>query len=163
MLCPKCGKENEDDASLCTQCGATLGKQDDQPAKMSSRRKSIVILAIAGIVVVILALIGVCIAFIDLAPIVGTADATNITDNSATLNGELAGLGTGKSVDVSFQWGTSSGSYANETEVTALTSKEEFHSVITGLTPDTTYYYRTKAVGNGTDYGPEKSFTTLSP
>ncbi len=163
MLCPKCGKENEDDASLCTECGATLNKQETPAMKKSSRRQYLMLLAIAGIVVVILALIGVCIAFTDLAPIAGTADATNITANSATLNGELASLGTSKSVDVSFQWGTSSGSYTNETEVTALTSKEEFAFGMTGLTPNTTYYYRAKAVGNGTDYGPEKSFTTLSP
>ena len=33
---------------------------------------------------------------------------------------------------------------------------------MTSLTPGTTYYYRAKATGNGTTFGLEKSFTTLT-
>jgi len=38
-----------------------------------------------------------------------------------------------------------------------------FYFNLTGRTPGTTYYYRAKAVGDGTAYGDEKSFTTGSP
>ena len=48
-------------------------------------------------------------------PAVTTNVPTNITTTSARLNGDLTTLGTAGSVTVSFEWGTSSGSYPNET------------------------------------------------
>jgi uncharacterized membrane protein YvbJ len=32
MFCSKCGRENIDDAAVCVQCGATLGKQESPAA-----------------------------------------------------------------------------------------------------------------------------------
>jgi len=97
-------------------------------------------------------------------PSVVTSDATEITANQATLIGELPSLGDAPSVDVSFQWGTSSGSYPNETEVEARETTGAFSFHLTGLNSNTTYYYRAKAVSNpieyGTRYGIEKSFHT---
>lgn len=91
-------------------------------------------------------------------PIVATNDATGIADNVATLNGDLTSLGTGSSVDVSFQWWTSSSSYLSETTAQALTRAGVFSFELTDLEPDTTYHFRAKAVGDGTSYGSAKTF-----
>jgi hypothetical protein len=90
-----------------------------------------------------------------------TNDATEITANSATLNGDLTDLNDSVGADVSFQWGTSSESWPNETAA-YLAKAGAFSLSLTGLTSNTTYYYRAKAdSGNyGTTYGDEKSFTT---
>ena len=96
-------------------------------------------------------------------PAVTTNAATSITTISARLNGDLTSLGTAGSVTVSFVWGTSSGSYPNETSGAARTVIGTFYSDLGSLTPGTTYYYRAKAVGDSTVYGAERSFTTLTP
>ena len=95
-----------------------------------------------------------------LAPQVATNDASNITQNSATLNGELTSLGTATSVQVSFEWGTTSGALDHETTPEQLNEAGAFSANLTGLTPSTTYYFQAKAVGDGTAYGNEMSFTT---
>ena len=160
-MCPKCGTENKDDANLCSQCGATLGKQESLVPKKSSRGKSWKLYAIGiAIVVAILILISVCVFLVKIPPGVETEDAAWITANSAVLNGTLTRLGDATSVDISFQWGTSSKSYPNETEAKAAVRTGTFEFALTGLTSNTTYYYRVKAVGNSTTYGTEKSFTT---
>jgi hypothetical protein len=90
-----------------------------------------------------------------------TNDATEVTANSATLNGDLTDLNDSVGADVSFQWGTSSESWPNETAA-YLAKAGAFSFSLTGLTSNTTYYYRAKAdSGNyGTTYGDERSFTT---
>ena len=90
-----------------------------------------------------------------------TNDATEVTVNSATLNGDLTDLNDSVGADVSFQWGTSSESWPNETAA-YLAKAGAFSFSLTGLTSNTTYYYRAKAdSGNcGTTYGDERSFTT---
>jgi hypothetical protein len=94
-------------------------------------------------------------------PSVTTNDAAGITANSATLNGDMTDLNDAVGADVSFQWGTSSESWPNETAA-VLRGAGAFSFSLTGLTSDTTYYYRAKAdSGNyGTRYGDERSFTT---
>jgi phosphodiesterase/alkaline phosphatase D-like protein len=95
------------------------------------------------------------------APSVTTNDATNFATTSATLKGELTSLGTASSVNVSFEWGTATGSYTHTTADQAKTSTGAFSADLTGLTPGTTYYYRAKADGDGDAvYGEEKPFTT---
>ena len=96
-------------------------------------------------------------------PAVTTNAASNLTINSARLNGNLTSLGTADSVTVSFQWGTSSGSYPNETTAEVKDSTGTFYFDLGSLTHSTTYYYRAKAVGDSTVYGAERSFTTLTP
>lgn len=93
-------------------------------------------------------------------PSVATIDATGIAEDVATLNGDLTSLGTGSSVDVSFQWWTDSSPYLTETSTQALTGTGAFSFELTGLQPDTTYHFRAKAVGDGTDYGSAQSFKT---
>ena len=83
-------------------------------------------------------------------PSVATNAATQVTANSARLNGELTSLGTASSVTVSFSWGTSPGSYPNETAGVAKTAAGTFYFDLSGLSPNTTYYYQAKAVGDGT-------------
>lgn len=95
-------------------------------------------------------------------PQVSTAVATDITTNSATLNGSLDSLGDYTSVDVSFVWGDAEGGpYPNET--TPAETKTEtgaFSAPISGLASNSTYYFRAKATGSITVYGDELSFTT---
>ncbi|MFA5064886.1 MAG: CARDB domain-containing protein [Dehalococcoidia bacterium] len=97
-------------------------------------------------------------------PSVSTNEATDVTDSSATLNGTLHSLGSAPTVNVSFQYGTTSGMYSNETPAQALGAPSDFDSDhdLAGLSPGTTYYYRAKANGgvHGIAYGTEHVFTT---
>jgi phosphodiesterase/alkaline phosphatase D-like protein len=94
-------------------------------------------------------------------PSVSTNDATNISTNSARLNGELASLGTASSINVSFEYGTATGSYTHTTADQARPSTGAFSADLIGLTPGTTYYYRAKADGDGDPvYGVDAQFTT---
>lgn len=90
-----------------------------------------------------------------------TNDASNITVNSARLNGDLTWMGAAASVNLSFQWGTAAGGPYTELVVGARTTTGAFSADLSSLTPGTTYYYRARAVGDVTDLGSEKSFTTL--
>jgi hypothetical protein len=95
-------------------------------------------------------------------PSVTTDNASTITTTSARLNGNLDGLGTADNVSVSFQWGTASGVYGNETAPQVESPKGPFYFDLSGLAPGTTFYYRAKASGHGTpQFGTEKEFTTL--
>ena len=98
-----------------------------------------------------------------LAPTVTTNAASNITTTSPTLNGSLDDLGSFTSVDVSFEYGTTSGALDNETSPEEMSETGAFSAALTDLSPDTTYYFRAKAEGDGTiSYGDELSFTTPS-
>ena len=110
-------------------------------------------------VVLVLILIVVGVASAQGAPAVITNAASDITTNSATLNGTLTGLGNASSVDVSFEWGLTD-SYGDETTPQTMTDTGSFYDSIGSLDPGTTYHYRAKAVGNGTDYGGDATFTT---
>ncbi|MCK4402573.1 MAG: right-handed parallel beta-helix repeat-containing protein [Dehalococcoidia bacterium] len=96
--------------------------------------------------------------------IVTTEAASDITANSATLNGNLDSLGAASTVEVSFQWGTATGSYSYNTTAQAMSTTGKFSSPLSGLDVDTTYYFRAKADGGvyGTSYGDEKHFTTTT-
>jgi len=93
------------------------------------------------------------------APSVTTNNATNITTNSATLNGNLNNLGTASTVYVSFDYGLTT-AYGSVTTPQEMTTTGPFSFPLTGLSPNTTYHVRAKAVGDGTSYGLDKSFTT---
>jgi hypothetical protein len=91
-----------------------------------------------------------------------TADpATNVTSDSATLNGNLNSLGNYSWAYVSFEWGGNS-SYGNETPLGNMSITGPFSDSIFSLSPNTTYHFRAKALGNGTDpfYGNDTTFTT---
>jgi len=95
-------------------------------------------------------------------PTITTGSATNITQTSATLNGTLTGLGSASTVTVSFQYGTSPNTYTHETSTQQMSSTGAFAIQASGLSAGITYYYRAKAVGDGTDTGDELSFNTQS-
>jgi phosphodiesterase/alkaline phosphatase D-like protein len=92
------------------------------------------------------------------SPLVETVYVDDLTGSSVTLNGSLNNLGSASEVIVSFEWGTSSGNYSNETTPETMTTTGTFSFSLDGLNSDSTYYYRAKAIGNGTSYGVEKDF-----
>ncbi len=94
-----------------------------------------------------------------IAPSVTTSAATNLATTSATLNGTLDSLGTATSVNVSFEWGTTT-SYGSETSAQSLSAVGTFNDNLTVLSAKTTYHFRAKAVGDGTTYGDDMTFTT---
>jgi len=69
-------------------------------------------------------------------------------------------MGTAETVDVSFQWGTAPGSYPNETITETMSTTADFDAQLTDLQPNTTYYFRARAVCERTSYGLDKSFIT---
>ncbi len=95
-------------------------------------------------------------------PTATTYAATNITFNSATLNGTVNpnGVTTG----AFFQWGTNT-SYGNLSDSQVLgsgTNNISISSNLTGLSPNTAYHFRivaTNSVG-GTTFGEDQLFTT---
>jgi len=93
-------------------------------------------------------------------PSVNTNDADTVATTSARLNGDLTALGTAVNVTVCFEWGTSKWFYTQTTDNQTLSAAGAFSANLTGLSPGTTCYYRAKAVGDGSNYGAEKSFTT---
>ena len=94
-------------------------------------------------------------------PVVATGIASNVTNTGATVSGSLTSTGTAASVTVSFEYGTTTsyGSTAAGVPPT-LTSTGAFTANLTGLSSGQTYHFRTKAVGNGTVYGNDATFTT---
>ncbi len=94
-------------------------------------------------------------------PAVTTAGTTDVTDNAATLNGNLTSLGEYSSANVSFEWGATVGNLDHETTPQTMTAIGNFSAALSGLVPSTTYYFRAKVTGSVTVYGNELSFTTL--
>lgn len=95
-------------------------------------------------------------------PSTTTDNASNVGHFGAQLNGNLSALGSATSVNVSYQWGTKPGNYSGETAVQSMGAAGSFYANLSGLSQNTTYYYRAKAAGHGTVYGSEKSFKTLA-
>ena len=100
-----------------------------------------------------------------LAPTVTTSPATLITTTSATLNGSVNP--NGSSTTAWFEWGTSStlSTYTQtpNQSIGSGTTSQAISASLSGLIPDTTYYYRVAASNTaGTQRGSILSFTTLS-
>lgn len=97
-------------------------------------------------------------------PTATTSNATSITTSSATLKGVVNAKGA--STTVTFEWGTSTslGNSLNATPGTVTGSTNTNVSAsLTGLSANTRYYYRVKAVNShGTTYGSILNFTTNS-
>lgn len=99
------------------------------------------------------------------SPTVTTQAATNITSNTATLNG-LVNANASTTTSVVFRWGTSAGSLSNNLSVTPSTVSGNSSTAVignlTGLTQNTTYYYKLSATNSlGSSLSdPVESFTT---
>ena len=99
-------------------------------------------------------------------PLVTTYATTDITADSAILNGNLNSKGTASSVQVSFQYATDAyytgngNTYDNETPTQSMSAVGPFNLPISSLSPGTTYHFRAIAVGDGTGYGSDMTFTT---
>lgn len=95
-------------------------------------------------------------------PAVTTSAASSLTQTSVTLNGVVSA--NNASTTVRFVWGTTSGNYTDS--LTASQSPVTGNSVgvnrtITGLNPNTTYYFRVRAYNSaGSAQGNQLSFTT---
>jgi hypothetical protein len=95
------------------------------------------------------------------APTVSTSPATDITHQSARLNGVLSNDG-GEPCDCCFEWGETT-AYGNTTPTVSQTSGQTFSQVIVALNPKKTYHFRAKATNSvGTAYGSDQAFTTLA-
>jgi len=94
---------------------------------------------------------------------VTTLSATNVTLNSATLNGKINGTET--MTIRGFEWGKQSGNYTDSWTESGTFPPDTYSHQITNLDPNTTYYFRAKAYSDATGwiYGNELSFTTLTP
>lgn len=93
------------------------------------------------------------------SPTVTTDVATDIDNTIATLHGVLSNLGDASLVEVSFEWGTTT-DYGNETDTQIVTAPASFNTTLSGLAANTSYHFRAKAVGEGTTYGIDRTFTT---
>lgn len=97
-------------------------------------------------------------------PTVGTLGHTNITEESATLQGEIGDTGGEYCDERGFEWGTEPGSYPNEVTESATFGTGIYSLDVTGLPSGGTIYYRAKAHNSkGWGYGPEHSFSTTQP
>ncbi|MEE9181852.1 MAG: DUF2341 domain-containing protein [candidate division NC10 bacterium] len=85
-------------------------------------------------------------------PVVVTLEATNVTQETAIVRGSLLNLGNSTGVQVSLEWGHSPG-VGKETAPETLQAPSLFQARLDELNPGTIYYYRAKAVGNGTALG----------
>ncbi len=96
-------------------------------------------------------------------PVATSADATSFSATSATLNGSVNANGT--ETAISFEYGTTFmyGLTAAATPATATgITPASALAIITGLSPNTLYHFRIKAVSpGGTVYGDDLTFTTL--
>ena len=97
------------------------------------------------------------------APTATTGSASTITSTGATLGGTVSS--NGASTTVTFEYGLTSGygssASASQSPLAAGASNSSVSGAITGLTCNTTYHFRVKAVNSvDTTYGNDATFTT---
>ncbi len=94
-------------------------------------------------------------------PIVSGPAATNISNTSATIEAIVNGDGGSAITERGFYYGTTANPTTNKTTVTGTTGN--FNTGISGLTPNTLYYFRAYATNaNGTTYTVDETFTTAA-
>ena len=96
------------------------------------------------------------------APTVATGRADNITTSSATLYGEVVAMGTASSLYVSITVRKPDGGTVGYTAPGIIQAAGEFSVEVSGLAPDTTYYYWAEgsSISAAVPPGQEKSFKT---
>ena len=94
---------------------------------------------------------------------VTTSSITNITGNTAVCGGNVTSDGNATVTARGVCWSTSPNPTIGHNRTTDGSGTGSFTSNITGLQPSTTYYVRAYATNSqGTSYGEELTFTTLS-
>ena len=94
-------------------------------------------------------------------PILTTGVVSNIQDDRAVGNGNISDIG-GEEPTREIEWGTESGVYTSSCSA-GTGGAGDFSCSMTGLMPDTTYYFRAKAINSaGISYGEEIIFITLA-
>ena len=92
---------------------------------------------------------------------VTTGSATNITSNSATVSGTISGMSLPATATILYDTSSSLSFVGSYITSTTTNSSGSFSINLTGLKPNTTYYYQAAYVGDGQNYmGTVKSFTT---
>lgn len=93
---------------------------------------------------------------------VATGNATALTDTTVTLAGNVTSAGGGSILERGVVYGTSDNPTINDGKVPAATASTGSYTVnVTGLTPDTLYYFRAYASNQaGVVYGNSGSFRT---
>ena len=97
-------------------------------------------------------------------PSVTTQMVTDITSCSAQCGGFVSGRGGADVTSRGVCWSTVPNPTVNDSHTADATGNGGFKSVLSGLTPGTTYYIRAYATNSvGTAYGEERSFTATHP
>ena len=98
-----------------------------------------------------------------ISPTVTTGEASDIAYSVATLHGTVVSMGTASSLTVEFEVRTPGSGTTIYTTLETLQAPGEFSLVVSGLLPQTTYYFKAVAkdlvLGLGGS-GAEESFTT---
>lgn len=94
-------------------------------------------------------------------PSVTASAATNVADTTATLNGNVTTNGGVTITTEGFDWGATT-AYGNFAPAALLTQSGTFAANITGLTQNTTYHFRARAINSiGTGTSADAQFGTL--
>lgn len=98
---------------------------------------------------------------VDAPPFVTTEAATSLLDVGATLNGTITDAGGHNATVRGFQYGLDT-SYGTTASESGDFSEGSYGLTVSGLTSGVTYHYRSFATNiTGTEYGEDKTFTTL--
>lgn len=96
-------------------------------------------------------------------PVVTTSTVSDITASAAKCGGEVVSAGSSDLVARGLCWSTSPNPTRNNVHVEVGNGVGIFRATLSGLLPNTTYYVRAYAQNqNGTSYGDQYEFTTLS-
>ncbi len=96
-------------------------------------------------------------------PTVTTANASDITTNSATVGGDVTSDGGATVTERGVYWGTSANPETNGTKLIIGDGTGQFSKTLNSLTQNTTYYIKSYAINsNDIAYGSEISFKTLT-
>jgi len=99
----------------------------------------------------------------DILLTVTTGQVTDVTATSAICSGSVTSDGDQNVTSRGVCWSTSENPTTSNSKTTDGTGVGDFTSNLTGLSPNTTYYVSAYATNSeGTAYGEQKSFTTLS-
>ena len=94
-------------------------------------------------------------------PTVTTTTVTNTTSTTTTAGGNVTNEGTFPVTERGVCYSTSNTPTTSSSKQTSGTGAGSFSVSITGLNPNTTYYYRAYAISSaGTSYGTKKSLVT---